>query len=302
MKKISVITIVYNGQDIIERTIRGVLAQTYRENFEYIVVDGASTDETLDVIKKYESDIDLIVSEPDKGIYDAMNKGVGLASGEWISFINADDTFADNDVLANVMSMVEDGDDVVYGSTDFIYEDNKLIFKDNPKPIHTIVDSMPFCHQAALIKSSLLKELRFDTTFKIIADFDSFLRAYLQGAKFRRVDLTISNFRWGGLSTTSVFSSAIETIYSILRNTSLDIARKSSIYRDLPYLCIDKPTIIALDKANREFIRQTHQLEAINNQINGLNIEIQRFYSAKAYRLIRLLSSPFYKIKKILFK
>lgn len=302
MKKISVITIVYNGQDIIERTIKGVLAQTYRKNVEYIVIDGASTDNTLDIIKRYESDIDLIVSEPDKGIYDAMNKGVNLASGEWISFINADDTFADDDVLANVISMVEDSDDVVYGSTDFISEDDELIFKDSPKPIETIVDSMPFCHQAALIKSSLIKELKFDTTFKIIADFDSFLRAYLLGAKFRGVDLTISSFRWGGLSTTSVFSSAIETIYSILRNTSLEVAKKSSIYRDLPYLCIDKPTMIALDRANKVFISKSDEIDIINKEINLLNDEIQRFYSAKVYKVLRVISSPFYKIKRLLFK
>lgn len=302
MKKISVITVVYNGQNVIERTINSVVSQTYRENIEYIIIDGASKDNTLNIVKKYEQDIDIIVSEPDSGIYDAMNKGIDLASGEWISFMNADDIFADNHVLERVMSIVDGSEDVICGRTDYISESDEFMYKDSLRPVDTIFDRMPFCPQSSLVRSELLKGLKLDANFRIIADYDFFMKIYLNGAKFRYVDLTVAVFRWGGLSTTSVFTAAIETIYAILKNTSSETAKKSSIYKDLRFLGIGESELVLLDQANKKFISKTQELENLNNRINMLNSEIERFYSAKVFKFVRVITSPFSKVAKIFGK
>lgn len=113
---ITIVTVVYNGEKFLEETILSVINQTY-DNIEYIIIDGGSTDGTLDIIKKYEHAIDYWVSEKDNGIYDAMNKGIDLATGEWINFMNAGDSFAENNTLKNIYNI-------------YNYENINLIFGD----------------------------------------------------------------------------------------------------------------------------------------------------------------------------
>src|SRR5438105_14705 len=120
--RISIITVVYNNVANIEVTILSILNQTYK-NIEYIVIDGGSTDGTLDVIKKYKDKISFWVSEKDNGIYDAMNKGIKVATGEWINFINSGDSYFDNDVLEKIMEAEyfnATSIDVIYGNTQII--------------------------------------------------------------------------------------------------------------------------------------------------------------------------------------
>ena len=121
--KISIVTVCYNAVAVIEKTIQSVLSQTYR-NIEYIVIDGASTDGTIDVLKKYQTKISCFISEPDEGIYDAMNKGLKIATGEWICFMNAGDFFYDTEVL-NSMHFDEYSSNL-YGC---LYGDFKAIYK-----------------------------------------------------------------------------------------------------------------------------------------------------------------------------
>ena len=163
--KISIITVCFNAVKTIEKTIQSVINQTYNQ-IEYIIIDGASTDGTLDIIKKYQDRISYWQSEPDKGIYDAMNKGITVAAGEWISFMNAGDKFVDERVVETVSSYLDKVHAVVYGDTinewSFGYE---LI-----KPSKD--DVMPFCHQSCFTRSDLLKKYLFDTHYVICADYN----------------------------------------------------------------------------------------------------------------------------------
>ena len=120
--KISLITVTFNAGSTIERCIQSVISQTYK-NVEYIIVDGASTDTTAQIVSKYNSYINRFVSEPDHGIYDAMNKGINFATGDIIGMLNADDYFSDNSVLADIAGVFEDKDvDVLYGDLDYVNE------------------------------------------------------------------------------------------------------------------------------------------------------------------------------------
>jgi len=113
--KISIITAVYNGEQTIEECINSIINQTYKD-IEHIIIDGGSTDGTLDVIKKYKDNISKVISEPDKGIYDAMNKGIALSTGGIIGFLNADDVYADEHVIENVVKAISENNvDSCYG-------------------------------------------------------------------------------------------------------------------------------------------------------------------------------------------
>lgn len=127
--KISIITVAYNAQNTIERCINSVLQQSF-ENIEYIIIDGESTDDTCRIIDKYRANIDLFVSEPDNGVYDAMNKGIALATGDVIGTINADDFFADNNVLYNIAKVFAEQDTaILYGDLDYVNPNDKVIRK-----------------------------------------------------------------------------------------------------------------------------------------------------------------------------
>lgn len=127
--KISVITIVYNAQDTIKRCIESVIGQNYN-NIEYIIIDGGSTDNSLQIINQYKSHIKVLVSEPDQGIYDAMNKGIRLATGEVVGMLNADDFFADQEVIPAVAQAFSDSNaGIIYGNLDYINSAGKIIRK-----------------------------------------------------------------------------------------------------------------------------------------------------------------------------
>ncbi|QEC77939.1 glycosyltransferase family 2 protein [Mucilaginibacter ginsenosidivorax] len=124
--KISVITVVYNAQDTIARCIESVISQKYPD-IEYIVIDGGSTDNTLQIINRHRSSINIFVSEPDKGIYDAMNKGIKLATGQIIGTLNADDRLADADVLSAISQVFkESSTEIVYGNLTYVHPDGKI--------------------------------------------------------------------------------------------------------------------------------------------------------------------------------
>ena len=142
--KITVVTVCYNAAVTIEKTILSVVGQTYN-NIEYLIIDGGSKDDTLAIIKKYESNISKWISEPDKGIYDAMNKAIKMATGEWINFMNAGDCFATNDVLEKIFQ------ENIPDNVKFLYSDNYYIEPDGRKTFAKLLNAA-FGGDAAPIK------------------------------------------------------------------------------------------------------------------------------------------------------
>ena len=194
--KITVVTVCYNAVDVIEKTILSVINQTY-SNIEYIVIDGNSSAGTVNIIKKYADRISKWVSEPDKGIYDAMNKGTDLATGEWINFMNAGDFFVNNHVIENLLPVFGEKHDVIYGDTIFVNDGNK-----KGQKAYERENAMPsFCHQSSFISTLLMKRYHYDQSFIIAADTDFFDRIYKEGCDFFHVDLFISMVNMDGVSS-----------------------------------------------------------------------------------------------------
>jgi glycosyltransferase involved in cell wall biosynthesis len=204
--KLSIITICYNEVERIEKTITSVLNQTFT-GYQYIVIDGASSDGTVDIIKKYEDRIDVFVSEPDSGIYNAMNKGLKYAEGEYVLFLNGGDYLFEIDVLKIVFEHNIKAD-VIYGFL-IIIEDNeqqKSIWKPPEKvnKLSLFIHTLP--HQATFTKKILLlKTQGFSENFRIGSDYDFFLKAFFTfSAKFQSIPIIISIFNKNGISANSI--------------------------------------------------------------------------------------------------
>ena len=174
---VTIITVVRNGEQTLEETIINVINQTYK-NMEYIIIDGNSTDGTLNIIKKHEEKIDYWISEPDKGIYNAMNKGIDLATGEWINFMNSGDEFYSEATLEEIFLKENNHDsEIIYGDTLLVYDYASCIKK--AEPLVKMLCYMPFTHQASFVKTQLLKAVKFNETYIISADYNFFYCIYL---------------------------------------------------------------------------------------------------------------------------
>ncbi len=187
--KISVVTVSYNAVTTIEETILSVVNQTYK-NIEYIIIDGGSTDGTVDIIKKYADRIDYWVSEPDKGIYDAMNKGIKVATGEWVNFMNTGDAFYSNQVINTVVENIDGGIDVLYGDTILKY--NWGMIKRKASQLDIIRKRMPFSHQSCFVEINIMKKYKYNLNYRICADYHFFYHLYLNGGHFAYLPFNMS--------------------------------------------------------------------------------------------------------------
>lgn len=206
MKLLSIITVVYNDVSHIEETIKSVLCQPLdKSGWEYIIIDGKSTDGTVDVIKKYQKDIDIFISEPDTGIYNAMNKGVRLASGKWCQFLNSGDILIpDAYKIFNVKLNSNTG--VLFGNT--ISSFPNCFIKQRFKYEE---DALPHvCHQSAFIRSDLMKKFGYNEIYRICADLDLFKKIFDSGYKFQYVDIDISKYDMYGFSARNMIKYANE--------------------------------------------------------------------------------------------
>lgn len=206
---VTIITVCRNHAQELERTIRSVESQTWQEK-EYLVIDGASTDETPNVIKAHEASITRWVSEPDQGIYDAMNKGVKMAQGEWVIFMNAGDTFASNDTLQRVFGNPQDAD-VIYGD---VIKGELVKKAEAPRNAHR----MFYCHQSAFVRTRCLREFPFDIRHRMSADFKQVKQLYLSGKTFRQLDFPVANFDTQGVSNRNRSAGLYDNI-QVIRET-----------------------------------------------------------------------------------
>lgn len=203
--KISVITICYNAEKEIKRTVLSVLGQTYHD-FEYIVVDGKSKDCTIDIVNQYATRINHVVSEPDTGIYDAMNKGARLARGEYCIFMNAGDTFAGPEALKQAARYLDDGIDVVVGREISIKDGKVVGYVYPPKHItamHFYRSSLS--HQSTFIHRNILLQHPYDQTLRLVSDWKFWIEILvIRRLSYLPIDVEISCFDMCGSTYTQV--------------------------------------------------------------------------------------------------
>ena len=199
--KITVVTVCYNAGDIIRATIESVLSQQ-RDLFEYIIIDGSSTDATMNIVNEYRDAIDIIVSEPDKGIYDAMNKGIMMAHGDYINFMNAGDYFVNNHVLADIAESIhEKSTDVVLGNVVYLidgeyYEVEARPFYSDSSTKH----GMGFCHQCCFVKTDMAKRFPFDLKYRLAADYNMIMNISRNHGTFNHVNMPVAYYDMNGVS------------------------------------------------------------------------------------------------------
>ncbi len=205
---VSVITVCWNAQETIEDTIQSVITQSYH-HIEYIVIDGDSSDGTLSIIRRYGERIAKVVSEPDHGLYDAMNKGLRLATGDYVCFLNAGDCFHEDDTLQQMMHrLYEEGKDtlpdVIYGETELVDSEGHFVRMrrlSTPEQLNwkSFRHGMVVCHQAFLAKRELAPQ--YDTRYRFSADFDWCIRVMKQSKWLFNTHLTLIDYLNEGMTT-----------------------------------------------------------------------------------------------------
>lgn len=247
---ITVITVVFNGAKHLEETILSVINQTY-DNVEYIIIDGGSTDGTLDIIRQYEHAIDYWVSEKDGGIYDAMNKGIQLATGESIGIINSDDWYElkTTKLIASHKKLnykIFHGSMNIFNTGNFLYQQK---FSSSLKKLHK---GMIIAHPTVFVGQKIYKENGyFDLNYKIAADWELMLRLYLKCYNFEYIADSLANFRVGGLSSNITLTSSLE---------KSAIRKKNCIYKTIDkYMLIDLVKIFI-------FRKKIHQISIAKNK------------------------------------
>ena len=200
MTKISIITVVYNSEKYIRRTIESIVGQDYPA-IEYIIIDGKSKDTTMQIVNEYRDRIAVVVSEPDKGLYDAMNKGLRLATGSYVLYINSGDALSSPTLLSDIFNNVPADSDVIYGDTQITDEDGNILHNRRHRPPEQLTwrdykRGMLVCHQSFIAKRTLCDE--YDTDYRYAADFDWCLNILLKSRVVTNYGKEISLFMDGG--------------------------------------------------------------------------------------------------------
>lgn len=240
---ISIITVVYNGEKYLEQTIESVLNQTY-DNIEYLIIDGGSNDGTIEIIKKYENVLKLWISEPDKGLYDAMNKGIAMAKGEIIGMINSDDWYELNAVELIVENYKNNpGKRIFHGDRfDVLPNDSKKIKPFNSSKFKFIYYGMTYNHPSMFVHEDVYKEQEYNINLRALSDYEFVLKNVLSNPEvFLYLPKSYVNYRLDGISGSMSFSNAIKEGYISRKNAGLNLAQNAiSIVLRVTRVLIDK--------------------------------------------------------------
>ncbi len=210
--KVSIITVCFNSAKTIRDTIESVINQTY-QNIEYIIIDGGSTDGTVDIIKEYEPYIAKWVSEPDEGIYDAMNKGISMASGHLIGILNSDDWYGINTVELIVNEFFKNKNIELFHGDNEIYntDGNFLFIIKSDQNYNNLWHNMVINHPGCFITKEAYKKYGvYKTDYRLAADYELILRMFINGARFQYIDKVLASMRMGGIGDRLVFKSCQE--------------------------------------------------------------------------------------------
>lgn len=217
--KITIVTVVFNDENNIEETIISVINQTYG-NLEYIIVDGGSTDKTLTLIKKYRNSITNFISEPDNGIYYAMNKGIDLATGEWILFLNSGDRLLDSQTLEKIDFNHPEKVQIIYGDVEVRFPGFSRIYKAGD--LNDLPHTMQFSHQSTFFRTSLHRLNKYSVEYDFASDFHFILSQYLVDPnKFIYQPIVVSSVSTGGISDKKTYLSVVER-WKIVKVFELD--------------------------------------------------------------------------------
>ncbi len=214
--KITIVTVVFNDIKNIASTIQSVINQDY-PNFEYIIIDGCSTDGTVDLIKKYDDKVDYWISECDEGIYDAMNKGICVATGDWIVFMNSGDKFHNDNVLCDIdFRSIPNNIALVVGAARVISDWG--VFQSIPKGSSEIWKN--FVHQSLFSRIELARNYKFDRSYRAASDFNFVYSLFIKGYEIRTIPLVVSDilFSDSGFTSKNEVRSLFEVLLSVYRN------------------------------------------------------------------------------------
>ena len=236
--KISIITVCYNSANTLARTIKSIENQTYQD-IEYIIIDGASTDNTLTIISKYSHLVTKVISEKDKGLYYAMNKGIKLATGDVIGILNSDDFYKNEFVIQKIANEFEIKNvDMVYGNIDYINKDEKIVrfWKSSIYKINSFKTAWHAPHPSLFVKKLVYEKYgHFDTDFKIASDFELMLRFFERHSlSSSYLNDTMVTMLLGGVSNT--FSGILRGRDEITRAFKKNKIRPSFFYLAYRYL------------------------------------------------------------------
>lgn len=213
--KVSIITVSYNAEKTIEKTILSVLDQTYK-NIEYIIIDGQSTDGTIEIIRRYIDRLAVFLCEPDEGLYYAMNKGLRKATGDIVGIINSDDWYEKDAVESVVNAYDTNSCDVIYGDI-YLYDSEGKRSQQQELPLSTMWFQMAVPHPSVFVKRELYNRWgHFSTLYRIASDYDLMLRFFSNGAKFYHLKKVLASFSYGGLSTEKALSGRYERYRIVL--------------------------------------------------------------------------------------
>ena len=229
--KISIITVCYNSEKTIKDTVESILKQTYKD-FEYLIIDGKSNDNTINIINSYNDPRIKLISEKDNGIYDAMNKGIKLASGDIIATLNSDDILANENIFKTVVDNFDKDIDIIYANIKYYNEDFTKVIRNF---ISGQKHNDYFCpaHPSMYIKKEVFNKIgTYNLKYKIAADFDFMVRCNINNIRYKYIDEYFVYMRYGGTSNNSYLKNFKECL-TILRNNHIKYPLIKTIKRSL---------------------------------------------------------------------